>query len=53
MLYSSRYFWRIVIILILIALIMPYLPEVLNSLKSFINFIMLKFSQLANMIKIK
>ena len=53
MFYSSRYFWRIVIILVLIAMIMPHLPEVLNSLKSFINFITLKFSQLVNMIKIK
>lgn len=50
---SSRYFWRIVIILVLIALIMPHLPEVLNSLKSFINFVTLKFSQLVNIIKIK
>lgn len=51
MFYSSRYFWRLVIILVLIALIMPHLPEVLNSVKSFINFIILKVSQLINMIK--
>lgn len=53
MFYSSRYFWRIVIILILIALIMPHLPEALISLKSFINFIIQKLSQITNLIKIK
>lgn len=51
MFYSSRYFWRLVIILVLIALILPHLPDVLNSTKSFINFIFLKVSQLTNIIK--
>ena len=51
MFYSSRYFWRLVIILVLIALIMPHLPEVLNSVKLFINFIIHKASQLINVIK--
>ena len=53
MFYSSRHFWRIVIILVLIALILPRLPEVLNSVKSFINFAVQKFSQLGGIIKIK
>lgn len=53
MFYSSRYFWRIVIILVLIALILPHLPEGLASIKSFIDFIMAKFSLLTNLIKIK
>lgn len=53
MFYSSRYFWRIVIILVLTALILPHLPEGLASVKSFINFITLKVSQLIDIIKIK
>ena len=39
MFYSTRYFWRIVIILILIALILPHLPGVFDSAKSFADFL--------------
>ena len=51
MFYSTRYFWKIVIILVLLALILPHLPEVFDSAKSFINFIMQKLSRLTNIIK--
>lgn len=51
MFYSTRYFWKIVIILILFALILPHLPEVFDSAKSFINFIIQKLSKIANIIK--
>lgn len=51
MFYSTRYFWKIVIILVLLALILPHLPEVFDSAKSLITFIMQKLSKLTNIIK--
>lgn len=51
MFYSTRYFWRIVIILVLINLLLPHLSETFATAESFINFIFLKVSQLTNIFK--
>ncbi len=37
MLYSTRHFWRIVIILLLIALIAPHIPEGVREIRHLIN----------------
>ena len=37
MLYSTRHFWRIVIILLLIAVIAPHVPDALREIRHLIN----------------
>lgn len=46
MFYSTRYFIRIVVILIIIAVIISNIPREIAEIKSFINFLLDKFTAL-------
>lgn len=51
MFYSTRHFFRLVIILILVLLIVRFLPQALSEAKVFINFIISQGSKLIGNIK--
>lgn len=46
MFYSTRHFFRLVIILILIFLIVRFLPQALSEAKVFINFVIVQAGKL-------
>lgn len=51
MFYSTRHFFRLVIILILIFLIVRFLPQALSEAKTFIDFMIGQASKLIGNIK--
>mgnify|MGYP007069889651 CR=1 FL=1 len=51
MFYSTRHFWRIAIILLLLAFILPHVPAALYSIKSFVSFVKVTFSQILSFIR--
>lgn len=51
MFYSTRHFFRIIIILIIVFLIIKYMPSALDSLKHFINYLSGKLNHLVQSLK--